>query len=170
VTLWELSVVKPTTIHCLRSASIYQFGHAYILGSCSLLASLSQLTCSVKPRPGSCNRRRTTCIQPHICCVYPSLAVNCTVDTAEAKRKHPLLPHRPHTTPSPQSRHSSRLHPSAHCIPAARATGHCCSHRRRGAATRRVGTSGDQGLSHTADRGASSQVPRSCFSTAHPNA
>jgi hypothetical protein len=51
------------------------------------------------------------------------------------------------------------------------AIGHCCCFRRRpGAATRRAGTSGDQGLSHTADRGgAFSQVQRSCFSTAPHN-
>jgi hypothetical protein len=95
--------------------------------------------------------RPLTCILLHKYCICPSIAVNRTLDAHEATRKQPLVPDFL-TPPDTLNRVLIEYSPSqfSHC--GNRTSPSLLS--RSGAASRAAGTSGDQGLSHSVDRGA----------------
>jgi hypothetical protein len=162
---WVLSVVKVTTINVRHLASSQQLQTRPY--QCKLLIPCVPASTkpSNKPALGNCSNRSTTCRLLHKYCIYPSIAVHCTLDLfAKAIPCQTLSRHRPSFCSSRRlhcrrSLTASRLRQQLH-------SRHQVSWAiRSGAASRAAGTSGDQGLSRTFDRGAFSQIHHSRFST-----
>jgi hypothetical protein len=150
---WVLSVVKATTIQ--RSAPRQHPSAQARPYQCKLLIPCVPASIQPSNKPGlnTCSNRPTTCRLLHKYCIYPSIAVHCTLDlswnlSGRAPQSQILSHHllffcssrRPHCrrpiTASRQRQRSHSLHQVSWPI-------------RSGAVSRAAGTSGDQGLSRT---------------------